>query len=149
MVRKRAFPPAQNINGTRAICKRWLGKYRRLPDAIVVEGPLAGGHLGFKEEELSDPAFALERLVTEVIAAVKPFAAEGQRPIPVIAAGGIYTGADIYKFIRLGAAGVQMATRFVTTDECDAAPAFKQAYINARKEDLVIASTPKTWSFPG
>jgi nitronate monooxygenase len=140
--RPKLVPIISSARAATLICRRWLGKYSRLPDAIVVEGPMAGGHLGFKEEQLGDPAFALERLVTEVIAAVKPFAEEGQRPIPVIAAGGIYTGADIYKFIRLGAAGVQMATRFVTTYECDAAPAFKQAYIDARQEDLVIIKSP-------
>jgi nitronate monooxygenase len=124
------------------ICKRWTERYAYPPDAIVVEGPLAGGHLGFKLEQIDDPKFALERLVPEVIEAVRPFAENASRPIPVIPAGGIYTGADILRFMKLGAAGVQMATRFVATHECDASEVFKQAYINSKQEDLTIIQSP-------
>jgi nitronate monooxygenase len=124
-----------------AICKRWL-RYETLPDAFVAEGPLAGGHLGFHEEQIDDPDFALEKLIPEVIEAVIPFCKKYDVEIPVIAAGGIYTGADIHKFLKLGAAGVQMATRFVTTDECDADIRFKQAYIDAKKEDLRMIKSP-------
>lgn len=124
------------------ICKRWTERYGYLPDAFVVEGPLAGGHLGFRPEQLDDPAYALERLVPQVIEAVRPYAERYGREIPVIAAGGIYTGADIHKFLKLGAAGVQMATRFVATHECDAADRFKQTYIEARPEDIVIIKSP-------
>lgn len=124
------------------LAKRWLDKYNYLPDAFVVEGPLAGGHLGFKAEQIDDPAFALEKIVPEVIAAVKPFEEKTGKKIPVIAGGGIYTGADIRRFIELGAAGVQMATRFVTTEECDAAPAFKNAYLAADRGDLEIIKSP-------
>jgi nitronate monooxygenase len=123
------------------VMKSWE-KYGCVPDAFVVEGPLAGGHLGFKREQIEDPAHALERLVPEVIAAVEPVRKASGKAIPVIAAGGIYTGADILRFLRLGAAGVQMASRFVPTVECDADPAFKQAYIDAKKEDLVIIDSP-------
>jgi nitronate monooxygenase len=126
------------------ICKRWWGRYKRLPDAFVVEGPHAGGHLGFSVEQLSDPEFALEKLVPKVFDEVARFCEEHkiEIEIPVIAAGGIYTGADIHKFMQLGAAGVQMATRFVATHECDADIRFKQAYIDAKKEDLVIIKSP-------
>lgn len=124
------------------ICKKWLSRFSRLPDAFVVEGPMAGGHLGFKAKELDDPAFALENLVTEVIAAVAPYGARAGAPIPVIAAGGVYTGADIHKYLKLGAAGVQMGTRFVATHECDADARFKQAYIDANLEDIVIIQSP-------
>jgi len=124
------------------IAKRWLDKYGYLVDGFVVEGPKAGGHLGYKAEELTDPNFALEKIVPEVIAAVKPFEEKAGRKIPVIAGGGVYTGADIRKFIDMGAAGVQMATRFVATDECDASPAFKAAFIKARPEDLEIIKSP-------
>ncbi|MBI5058204.1 nitronate monooxygenase [candidate division KSB1 bacterium] len=123
------------------ICKRWLEKFDCVPDALVVEGPRAGGHLGFKPEQIADPDFALEKLVPEVIAAVEPFVTP-DRPIPVIAAGGVYTGADIYKFIRLGAAGVQMGTRFVATEECDASREFKQTYVDAREADITIIKSP-------
>jgi len=124
------------------ICKKWLSKFDYLPDAFVVEGPKAGGHLGFKSEQLEDPDFALEKLIKEVVQAVKCFEAEHKAVIPVIAAGGVYTGADIQKFLGLGAAGVQMGTRFVATHECDAARAFKQAYIDAEKEDMVVINSP-------
>ena len=84
----------------------------------------------------------MERIVPEVIEAVRPFEQSIGRDIPVVPAGGIYTGADILKYMRMGAAGVQMATRFVTTDECDASPEFKAAYVEARPEDIVIIKSP-------
>lgn len=124
------------------ITRHWQKKYHYLPDAIVVEGPLAGGHLGFKPEQIADPAYSLETLVLDVIEAIKPFEAHHNKTIPVIAAGGIYSGEDICKFLRLGAAGVQMGTRFVTTHECDAAAAFKQTYVNCSEEDIVIIESP-------
>jgi NAD(P)H-dependent flavin oxidoreductase YrpB (nitropropane dioxygenase family) len=103
---------------------------------------MAGGHLGFKPEELNDPNFALEKILPEVVEAVKPFEAESGRRIPVIAAGGIYTGADIAKYLELGASGVQMGTRFVATHECDANIAFKEAFVAARKEDVTVIKSP-------
>ncbi len=124
------------------ICKKWSEKYNYLPDAIVVEGPRAGGHLGFKEDKINDPEYSLEKLIPEVIKAVRPFKERHKKPVPVIAAGGIYTGEDIYKFLQLGASGVQMATRFVTTYECDASIKFKQTYIDSSKEDIVIIKSP-------
>lgn len=135
-------PIVSSARAAAIICKRWTEQFSCLPDAFVVEGPLAGGHLGFRPEQLDDPAYALERLVPQVIEAVRPYAERYGRKIPVIAAGGIYTGADIHRFLKLGAAGVQMATRFVATHECDAAEEFKQAYIKARKEDIVIIKSP-------
>jgi len=107
-----------------------------------VEGPKAGGHLGYKPEQLEDPDFRLERIVPEVIDAIRPFAESKGRTIPVIAGGGIYSGSDIRKYLDLGAAGVQMATRFVATDECDAAEAFKQAFVAAKEGDLEIIKSP-------
>ena len=124
------------------IAKKWSEKYGRLPDAVVVEGPKAGGHLGFKEEMIHDPAYSLENLVPEVIRALQPFEERHKKSIPVIAAGGIYTGQDIHRFLQLGASGVQMATRFVTTHECDASLAFKQTYIDSKKEDMTIIKSP-------
>ncbi|MDK9699172.1 MAG: nitronate monooxygenase family protein [bacterium] len=124
------------------LCKRWTEKYNYPPDAIVVEGPQAGGHLGFKLEQIGDEAYALEKLVPEVVEAVRPFAERAGKPIPVIAAGGIYTGADIRKYLELGASGVQMATRFVATHECDASDSFKQAYLDAKQEDIQIIESP-------
>ncbi len=124
------------------IVKTWTQKYNYLPDAIVVEGPLAGGHLGFKAENIDNIDYELEKLIPEVIKAVKPYAEKYSRNIPVIAAGGIYTGSDILKFIKLGAAGVQMGTRFVTTDECDASISFKKTYLNSIKNDIIIIKSP-------
>ena len=135
-------PIVSSGRAARIIAKRWTERYDYPPDAVVLEGPRAGGHLGFKPDQLADPAYALERLLAEVLAALRPFEANAGRPIPVVAGGGIYTGADIYKFLQLGAAGVQMATRFVTTHECDASASFKDAYIRATPADLVIIKSP-------
>lgn len=119
-----------------------MNKYNYLPDGFVVEGPMAGGHLGFKREQINDTKYSLEKIIPEVLREVSVFEEEYKRPIPVIAGGGIYTGEDIYKFIRLGAAGIQMGTRFVPTDECDATLEFKEAFINCKKEDIVIIDSP-------
>jgi nitronate monooxygenase len=135
-------PIVSSARAAGLIAKRWVEKYNYTPDAIVVEGPMAGGHLGFKSEHITDPDYKLEKLVTEVINEVKYIEDKTARSIPVIAAGGIYTGEDIYKFIQLGASGVQMATRFVTTEECDASIEFKNAYIECKKEDIGIIKSP-------
>ncbi len=124
------------------IAKKWLSRFGYLPDAYVVEGPKAGGHLGFKRDEITEPRHALEVLVPEVVEAVKPLEDAHGRAVPVIAAGGVYSGADIKKFLDLGAAGVQMGTRFVATHECDADERFKQSYLAAREEDVTIISSP-------
>ena len=124
------------------ICRKWLQKADYLPDAVVVEGPLAGGHLGFSRAELDNPELTLENIFPKVVEMIKTFEDKYNKKIPVIAAGGIYTGADIKKFFKLGASGVQMATRFVATKECDASEDFKKAYINAREEDIVIIQSP-------
>jgi len=120
----------------------WQKNFNHVPDLVVVEGPLAGGHLGFKKEQIDDPAFALEILVPDVMAVVQKFERVFEKRIPVIAAGGIFTGEDIHQFLELGAQGVQMATRFVATHECDASPEFKQAYLDCKKEDLTIIASP-------
>jgi nitronate monooxygenase len=124
------------------IARKWIEKYDYVPDAIVVEGPKAGGHLGFKAEQIDNPEYSLENLVKDVIREMKPFAEKYQKPIPIIAGGGIYTGEDIFNIMQLGASGVQMATRFVTTNECDASDAFKNTYIEAEKEDIVMIKSP-------
>ncbi|MBU4317943.1 MAG: nitronate monooxygenase [Proteobacteria bacterium] len=124
------------------ICKKWIQKFNYLPNAFVVEGPKAGGHLGFKTEEIDNPEFSLDNLVKSVLNAIKPFEEKFKKSIPVIAAGGIFTGADIKKYLKMGAAGVQMGTRFVATHECDADEGFKQAYIASKEEDMVIIKSP-------
>ena len=141
-IKTKLVPIVSSGRAARLICKKWLARFDRLPDAFVVEGPMAGGHLGFSPNQLDNPDFALDKLIPEVIEAVKPFVDERKIDIPVIAAGGIYSGEDICKFLKLGAAGVQMATRFVATHECDADIRFKQSYIDAKKEDLVVIESP-------
>jgi len=131
-----------SARAVRIIFDHWRKNFNYIPDAVVVEGPMAGGHLGFKKEQINDPAYKLEKLLPEVITIVKGYEEAIKKDIPVIAAGGIFTGADIYKFLRLGAKGVQMATRFVATHECDASDEFKEAYLNCSKDDLTIIDSP-------
>lgn len=135
-------PIVSSGRAAQVICKKWKEVYNYLPDAIVVEGPKAGGHLGFKAENLEDPNFALEKLIPEVVSEVRNFEVKYNVTIPVIAAGGIYTGADIKEIMDLGAVGVQLGTRFVTTHECDASPEFKQSYIDASLNDIEIIKSP-------
>jgi len=138
----RVAPIVSSARAVNIIFQYWGRHYNHVPDAVVVEGPLAGGHLGFKREQLDDPACSLANLLREVVSAVEPYEQRFGRSIPVIAAGGIYTGADIYEFTQLGAKGVQMATRLVGTHECDAAMEFKEAYVKCTREDLVIINSP-------
>lgn len=135
-------PIISSARAASIICKKWLSKFNYLPDAFVVEGPKAGGHLGFKPEQLDAPEFALEVTVPQVLQAVREFEEKSGRPIPVIAAGGVYDGEDIKKFLDMGAAGVQMGSRFVATHECDADPKFKEAFVRAREEDIQIINSP-------
>jgi nitronate monooxygenase len=141
-VKTKLVPIISSAKAARIICKRWLSRYNRLPDAFVVEGPMAGGHLGFSTEQIDDPEYALKKIIPEVVVAVSAVEQEKGVKIPVIAAGGIYTGEDIYEFLNLGAAGVQMGTRFVVTHECDADIEFKKTYIRANQDDLVIIESP-------
>ena len=135
-------PIVSSGRAARIIAKNWIEKYNYIPDAFVVEGPLAGGHLGFKKEELKDPEITLESRLKEVLDEVKILEEKYDKEIPVIAGGGIYDGKDIAKFLKLGAKGVQMATRFVATYECDADEKFKEAYLKCKKEDIVIIDSP-------
>ena len=136
------IPIVSSARAAKIICEKWKANYDYLPDAVIVEGPKAGGHLGFKEEQLGDNNYSLENLVPEIVNELKPFEEKYNQTIPLIAAGGIYTGEDIHNIMNLGASGVQMATRFVTTDECDASQAFKQAYIDAAEKDIEIIKSP-------
>ena len=123
------------------IFRNWMKKYNRRPDAFVIEGAKAGGHLGFKYEELVKGTYTpLLRILRETREALKPL--EKGEPIPIIVAGGIFYGWEIRKALEAGAQGVQMATRFVATQECDAAQSFKEAYVKAKEEDLIIIKSP-------
>ena len=135
-------PIVSSARAAKLLCMKWLSRFNYLPDAFVVEGPMAGGHLGFSAAEIDNPDFALERLIPQVLEAVKSFEEKAGKKIPVIAAGGVYTGEDICKFLQMGAAGVQMGTRFVATHECDAHIKFKETYVRAREDDLIVIQSP-------
>lgn len=136
-------PVVSSVKSAQVIIKYWWKKYGRLPDAVIVEGPLAGGHLGFHKEQLENiDGLHYDNEVKAIIDEVSAVAAAHDARIPVIMAGGVYTRADMEHYLELGASGVQMATRFVTTYECDAAEAYKQAYIDAKEEDIVIVQSP-------
>lgn len=142
-------PIVSSGKGARILCKLWKERYDRLPDAIVLEGPMAGGHLGFEATEeypdpMDNPAFVLGKLLADVLKKIEPFeeAEQEKAPdfrIPVIVAGGIYDGSDIEKYIRLGASGVQMGTRFVATDECPVSDEFKRAYLLAERTVIIVS----------
>ncbi|MBQ7943997.1 MAG: nitronate monooxygenase [Lachnospiraceae bacterium] len=130
-------PIVSSAKSLSVIAKYWMKKYQRKPDMVVIEGPEAGGHLGFSKEELSSiTKETFDEEIKKIISLTK------EMKVPVIVGGGVYTREDMEHYLALGADGVQMATRFVTTQECDASDAYKQAYINARKEDIEIVSSP-------
>ncbi len=141
-VSTRLVPIISSGRAAALIARRWIEKFNYVPDGFVLEGPRAGGHLGFKREQIDDPNYSLERLLPQVLEAVRPIGEAAGRAIPVIAGGGVFTGGDIRRMLDLGASGVQMATRFVTTTECDASDAFKKAYLDSRQEDIRIISSP-------
>lgn len=136
-------PIVSSLKSAQVICRYWKKKYDREPDMVVIEGPQAGGHLGFTKEQL-------EKLTTEeydeeirrIAEYVHKLGEEAGKEIPVVAAGGIYQREDAERVFGLGADGVQMATRFVTTHECDAPMAYKQAYLDAKKDDIVLTKSP-------
>lgn len=142
LFKTKLVPIVSSARAASIIARKWLQKYDYAPDAFVVEGPKAGGHLGFSAEDLTDPNHSLEELVPQVVDAVKIFEDAKGVAIPVIAAGGVYSGEDIARFLELGASGVQMGTRFVATHECDADERFKQAYVQAKQEDITIIKSP-------
>lgn len=152
--RVKLAPIVSTAKSATVICKLWDRKYHMAPDLVVIEGPLAGGHLGFTLEQLTAygadtkdvPAtYRREAYDEEIRAILKVVAGYGEKygvKVPVVVAGGIYTHEDLVHQLELGADGVQVATRFVTTEECDAPLAYKEAYIQAKKEDIVIIKSP-------
>ena len=138
----KVVPIVSSARAARLIFSSWLKRYEDIPDAVVVEGPKAGGHLGFKADQIDDPDFALERILPDVVAEVKVYEDKFRKTIPVIAAGGVFTGTDIYSLFKLGASGVQMGTRFVATHECDADIRFKESYVACSEDDIEIIKSP-------
>jgi nitronate monooxygenase len=128
------IPIVSSLRALKIIHKRWL-KHKRCIDAVVVEGPLAGGHLGFKSSEINCVSNKLENLFNPI----KDFA-QKNGDFPVIVAGGIYSNQDILNWISQGADGVQLGTRFLATEESTANIAFKQAVIHCNQEDIVLSS---------
>lgn len=135
-------PKISSAKAANLIFRYWANKFNFVPDAVVVEGPMAGGHLGFKKENLEDNRVPLHKLVEETVAVIRPFENTFGKAIPVIAGGGLQTGKDIYDIMQAGAKGVKIGTRFVTTHECDASVEYKESYIAANKKDIVIIDSP-------
>lgn len=133
-------PIVSSLKAAKLIIKKWEKSFGRIPDAFVVEAPgMAGGHLGARTEEVFSEELTLDKVVPELTAFL---ADEVKADIPVIAAGGIWSREDMLHAFGLGARGVQMGTRFVCTNECDAPEAFKQMYINATPEDVILVKSP-------
>ena len=153
-VKTKIAPIVSSAKSAMVICKMWDRKYKKAPDLVVIEGPLAGGHLGFSREELTeygadtdDVPSTYKRIqydeeIKRILTVIKEYGEKYKKKIPVVTAGGIYTHEDVVHQFELGADGVQVGTRFVTTEECDAPMEYKQAYINASKEDIVITKSP-------
>ena len=136
-------PIVSSGRAAKLILRRWAKEFGRTADFVVIEGCKAGGHLGFAEQDLfSGTCQTLDEILPEVLAEVKPYEAQFGHSIPVFVAGGVYTGADMAHFTRLGAAGVQLATRFITTYECDASQGYKDVLLNAGSEDVRIIHSP-------
>lgn len=136
-------PIVSSVKSAKVICKLWDRHYSKTPDMVVIEGPKAGGHLGFSKDEVEN--ITDEEYDKEIVAikqVVDEYADKYSKQIPVIFGGGVYDKSDVEHYMGLGIDGVQMGTRFVTTYECDASDEYKQAYINAKKEDIRIVKSP-------
>ncbi len=136
------IPKVSSARAAGLIFQYWSEKYNRVPDAIAIEGPLSGGHLGFKKRNLVNPQITLASIIKETVAEMESFEFKYGKEIPVIAAGGIYSGKDIYEIMEVGASAVKMGTRFVTTYECDASDQFKQSYLDCSKDDITLIDSP-------
>lgn len=130
------IPIVSSARALELICKKWE-RHGYRPDAVVLEGPLAGGHLGFKIDQIDLESNKLENLLPPVKDMAKKYG-----DFPIIVAGGIYTYDDIMRYIKMGADGVQMGTRFLATEESSASEEYKVAVVNSREEDIVVADKP-------
>lgn len=136
-------PVVSSGKAARLISKVYDKKFSIPADMFIVEGPLAGGHLGFKKEVMENESYMdLEDILKEVLEAIRPFEEKYEVKIPVVVAGGIFDGKDIAHYLQLGASGVQMGTRFVATEECNADLDFKMSYVHARAEDIRLVKSP-------
>jgi len=138
-----AAPIVSSGKAALLICKVWDKKYGVIPDFIVIEGSKAGGHLGFKREELEEgTAPSLDRILLDVLEAIVPYEEKYKYKIPIFVAGGIFNKDEIEHFMSLGACGVQIGSRFIATEECDASDGYKQVILNAREQDILIVKSP-------
>ena len=136
-------PVVSSGKAARLISKVYDKKFGIPADMFIVEGPLAGGHLGFKKEVMENESYMdLEDILKEVLEAIRPFEEKYEVKIPVVVAGGIFDGKDIAHYLQLGASGVQMGTRFVATEECNADLDFKMSYVHAKAEDIRLVKSP-------
>ncbi len=136
-------PIVSSGKAVRTICRRWDRSFGRVPDFVVIEGSEAGGHLGFKREELlNGEAKPLRQLMQDVLTELQPFEAKYNCRIPIYVAGGVFSGQDVADYIQAGADGVQIATRFIATHECDASPEYKRIMLEAKPEDVQIVQSP-------
>lgn len=135
-------PIVSSGRAAKIIAQKWKNNFDYLPDAFVVEGPKAGGHLGFNVDELTENTVQLEDIVKDTLEVADDIRREYQKEVPVIAGGGIMTGEDIYDILEMGVSGVQIGSRFVATEECDASEDFKNAIISATADDIRIIKSP-------
>jgi len=136
-------PIVSTVKAASVILKMWDRKDKTTADLIIVEGPTAGGHLGYSKEELKDiDSIDYDKELVEIIKVANAYGEKYNKEIPVVAAGGIFTGDDVLKYINLGASGVQVGTKFVGTHECDASEEYKNTYVNASKEDIDLVVSP-------
>jgi nitronate monooxygenase len=140
--RTKLVPIISSARAASIICNKWKQNHNYLPDAFVVEGPKAGGHLGFKYHDIENKNNTLEKLLSGVLEITNEIQEKYKKHIPVIASGGIYTGNEMFHIMKQGASAVQLGTRFIATKECDASPEFKNAIINASDEDIKIIKSP-------
>jgi len=141
-IKTKLAPIVSSGRAASIICNKWKQNFNYLPDALVVEGPKAGGHLGFKSDKLEEESNTLENLIFDVLEITAEMKEKYNKDIPVIAAGGIYSGNDMYQIIKKGATAVQLGTRFAATEECDASNEFKNAFVNAKDEEIQIIKSP-------
>lgn len=141
-IHTKIIPKVSSAKAAKVIFSYWAKNFNYIPDAVVVEGPMAGGHLGFNPDDLQKELVPLGDLVEETVLEISHFEKEFGKEVPVIAGGGIYSGRDMYEIMQRGAKGVKMGSRFVTTHECDASIKFKETYINSKEEDITIIKSP-------
>lgn len=135
-------PIVSTAKAAKVILHLWEKHHNRTADLVVVEGPKAGGHLGYTREQAETIHDGYEGELKKILAVVETYAQKFGRKIPVVFGGGVFEKKDIEHYLSLGLSGVQMASRFVATNECDAAPAFKEMYVKAKKEDIILVNSP-------